>query len=136
MAAHFLNTESLKDCMNAVGVSSFRALVQQSGVSRRQVEWLRQGQVNRLSVQSALQLAATLKLSIAELLFRFGDDLPPQLNAAPLEDSAQHQRQVPLADYQRLEQVLENQRAHLLEIFQSEALNILESADGCPCRPK
>ena len=74
MAAHFLETTSLKDCMDAVGVKSFRALALQSGVSRRQVEWLRQGQMSRLSVQSALRLAATLKLSLAELLHQFGDD--------------------------------------------------------------
>lgn len=129
MAAHVLETQLLKDCMNAVGVSSFRALVVQSGVSRRQVEWLRQGQVSRLSIQSALRLAATLKLSLPELLHRFGDDLPPLLESAPLEASASssQQRTVPLADYQRLEQALGGQRAHLLENVQSEALNILES---------
>jgi transcriptional regulator with XRE-family HTH domain len=119
MAAHFLENQSLKDCMDAVGVVSFRALALQSGVSRRQIEWLRQGQVSRLSVQSALRLAATLKLSLTELLHRFGDDLPTQPESVPLENSAQ--------DYQRLEQTLEHQKAHLLENFQSEALNILES---------
>jgi transcriptional regulator with XRE-family HTH domain len=119
MAAHFLDTTLLKNCMDAVGVKSFRALALQSGVSRRQVEWLRQGQVSRLSVQSALRLAATLKLSLSELLHRFGDDCALLPESAPLEDSAQ--------DYQRLEQALAHQKAYLLEHFQSEALNILES---------
>jgi transcriptional regulator with XRE-family HTH domain len=119
MAAYSLEAQSLKDCMGEVGIAGFRGLALQSGVSRRQVEWLRQGQVNRLSVQSALRLATTLQLSLSELLHRFGDNLPTQLESAPLENSAQ--------DYQRLKQVLENQRAHLLENFQSEALNILES---------
>ncbi len=133
MAAYSLETQSLKDDMDAVGVASFKALALQSGVSRRQIEWLRRGQVSRLSVQSALKLATTLQLSLSELLHRFEDNLSSSLESAPLsaplEDSAEGSQPmtVPLADYQRLEQALADQKVHLLENFQSEALNILES---------
>jgi transcriptional regulator with XRE-family HTH domain len=137
MAAYSLKAQSLKDDMDAVGVASFKALALQSGVSRRQIEWLRRGQVSRLSVQSALKLATTLQLSLSELLHRFEDNLSSSLESAtlsatlsaPLEDSAEGSQPmtVPFADYQRLEQALAHQKAQLLENFQSEALNILES---------
>jgi molecular chaperone GrpE (heat shock protein)/DNA-binding Xre family transcriptional regulator len=131
MSVHQSCSESLKASMNAVGIQSVRGLAQQSGVSRRQIERLRQGEVQRLSVENAMRLATTLNLTLMDFLGVFDPSAPDASRLAPDEPCLVQpqvaQSMALMADYQRLEQELEQQRSHLQAIFQSEALNILES---------
>jgi transcriptional regulator with XRE-family HTH domain len=130
MNAMLSDSESLRVRMEAVGISSFRALAQHSGVSRRQVDWLRRGKAQALSVQDALQLAATLKLSLAELLYLFGDTLPVPVNFGAdetLKVAPYSQERVLLADPLQSSLEQENMKLCLLETFQAEVLDILES---------
>ncbi len=122
-------SESLKVRMDAVGISSFRALAQRCDVSRRQIDWLRRGKVQALSVQSALRLAATLKLSLAELLHLFGDTLPVPLDFAveDLNIVPHSPKRALLADDPRSQLERETMKSRLLETFQAETLDILES---------
>jgi transcriptional regulator with XRE-family HTH domain len=120
---------SLKACMDAVKISSLRSLSQHSGVSRRQIEWLRQGKVQRLSIESAQRLSAILNLSLTELLTRFEGQSSDPLNPLPKDKPvAQDLGETALrADYQRLQAEMETMAAHLLETFQTQTLNRLES---------
>jgi molecular chaperone GrpE (heat shock protein) len=122
-------SEALKDSMTAVGIGSLRALAQQSGVSRRQIEWLCRGEVQHLSVQNAMRLSTALQLTFVDFLHRFGGPSKlEQQHPKPQDTQNQDtQNEVLMADYRRLEQAMEDQRSQLLATFQSEALNVLES---------
>jgi molecular chaperone GrpE (heat shock protein) len=120
---------SLKACMDAVKISSLRSLSQHSGVSRRQIEWLRQGKIQHLSVENVQRLSVTLNLSLIDLLARVEGQLSDPLNPLPKDKSvAQDSQETALRkDYQRLQGEMETLEAHLLETFQAETLNRLES---------
>jgi molecular chaperone GrpE (heat shock protein) len=120
MAVNEAYSESLKAAMNAVGIHSFRGLALQSGVSWRQIDRLRRGEIQHLSIQNAMQLAETLNLSLVAFLARFETS---STDASHLLS----QEKPPNENYLRLEQELEHQRSQLQQSFQSEALNILES---------
>jgi transcriptional regulator with XRE-family HTH domain len=118
-------SEALKDSMTAVGIGSLRALAQQSGVSRRQIEWLCQGEVQHLSIQNAMRLATVLQLTFVDFLHRFDDSSKDEQQTPDPKQNAQNVAL--MAEYQRLKQALNDQRAQLQATFQTEALNILES---------
>ena len=124
MAVNGSYSEALKDSMTAVGIGSLRALARQSGVSRRQIEWLCRGEVQHLSIQNAMGLATALQLTLVDFLHRF-DGLSNEQHSPKPDSGAQNVAL--MADYQRLEQALEDQRSQLQQTFQAEALNILES---------
>jgi molecular chaperone GrpE (heat shock protein) len=129
MAVNGSCSEALKDSMTAAGIVSLRALAQQSGVSRRQIEWLCRGEVQHLSIQNAMGLSTALQLTLVDFLHRFGSPVnleqqSPKPQHDHLNDTA---NEVLIADYQRLEQAMEDLRSQLFLTFQSEALNVLES---------
>jgi transcriptional regulator with XRE-family HTH domain len=125
MAVNGSCSEALKDSMTAVGIGSLRALAQQSGVSRRQIEWLCRGEVQHLSIQNAMRLSTALQLALVDFLHRFGS--PFNLEQQSPKPQQDNQNEALMADYQRLERAMEDQRSQLFLIFQSEALNVLES---------
>jgi transcriptional regulator with XRE-family HTH domain len=131
MVANESYSESLKTAMSAVRIQSFRRLAQQSGVSWRQIERLRRGEIQHLSIQNAMRLATTLNLSLVDFLSEFGassSDSSSLLSAEKAHNQAREsQHTIGMADYRQLERELENQRSQLQQIFQSEALDILES---------
>jgi transcriptional regulator with XRE-family HTH domain len=131
MAVNGSCSESLKASMTAVGIGSLRTLAQQSGVSRRQIEWLRRGKIQHLSVQNAIRLASTLNLTLIDLLRTFEGSSPDSStltsNKTCLNRAQDSQNVALMADYQRRQEELEHLRSQLQETFQSEALNILES---------
>jgi transcriptional regulator with XRE-family HTH domain len=123
-------SKSLKVRMDAVGISSFRVLARHSGVSRRQIDGLRRGEVQALSVQSALRLAATLQLSLADLICLFGDTLPVPLNAEAEADITivpHPQAQELWAKHPPSQREQDDIKSLLFETFQAEVLHILES---------
>jgi molecular chaperone GrpE (heat shock protein) len=124
MAVKGSYSEALKDAMTAVGIGSLRALAQQSSVSRRQIERLCQGEVQHLSIQNAIRLATALELTFVDFLHRFGGPSKPEQQQPKPQNT---QNEALMAEYQRLEQAMEDQRSHLQTTFQSEALNVLES---------
>jgi molecular chaperone GrpE (heat shock protein) len=124
-------SESLKALMSNVGVQSFRSLAQRSGVSWRQIERVRRGQIRHLSVKNVMRLAATLNLTLIDFLDTFDSSSASSSGLAtsikPLNNTQSSQAMALMEDYRRLEQAFENQRSQLLEIFQSDVLNSLES---------
>jgi transcriptional regulator with XRE-family HTH domain len=118
MAMNESESEVLKTAMSAVGIASFRRLAQQSGVSWRQIERLRRGEIQHLSIRNAMRLAATLNLSLADFLSRF--------EVSSLDTSRlSFDEKRPDGKDRQLER--EHQRSQIQETFQSDALNILES---------
>jgi molecular chaperone GrpE (heat shock protein) len=120
MAMNESDSETLKTAMGAVGIQSFRRLAQQSGVSWRQIERLRRGEIQHLSIQNAMRLAATLNLSLADFLSRFEVS---STDASRLSPDETH----PNENDQKREREREDRRSQLQQTFQSEALDILES---------
>lgn len=122
----------LRERMESLGISSFRQLAKQCGVSRYCIEKLRKGEVETFSVTIAARIAAGLHLSLMDLLSWAGDIEHPVASVLParvLPASSQPDYQEP--DYQReyehLQMQFLTQRDLLQAEFQKEAIDRLES---------
>ncbi|MEO0455544.1 MAG: helix-turn-helix transcriptional regulator [Cyanobacteria bacterium P01_A01_bin.114] len=118
-------TDRLRALMRSVGVSSFRGLAEQAGVSRWQVDRLRRGQLVEMRVGILLRLAGVLQISLGELLSVFGLTAVGEggLVAADQADQVEALQK----EYGRLQQQMERQAEQLRSQFQSEALQVIES---------
>ena len=79
-------TSVLAQHMSDRGIPSFRALSQQSGVSRSAIDRLRRGQVLQMQVNTLLKLANFLKLDLETLIRSLS---PPSSNSAIQPESQQ-----------------------------------------------
>lgn len=132
-------TQQLQQLMKERGISSFRQLIQQSGVSERQLQHLRQGKILQMRLEVLLKLSEALQISIEKLIEYFSSKSPPI--ASPLADEISDGREMrgeekqenPVAlaalqqEYQRLQQQLEKQRETLMQEFQRSSLQAIES---------
>ncbi|MBL1174317.1 helix-turn-helix domain-containing protein [Pantanalinema sp. GBBB05] len=119
-------TSQLQNWMQQAGMTSFRALSRAAGVSRWQVEQLRQGNIAQMRVEILLKLSQALQISLTELLTPFtanhqADQALP--SAANLEQQLTDLRQ----EYDRLQTQLAQQRQELLQEFQQSSVQMLES---------
>jgi len=103
----------LQPLMEKVGLDSWTALSQASGVSIKQLRRIRQGKIEDLKMSTLLHLATALEISAPELLSAL----------AKLPDPATQLRQ----EYDRLHRQLQHQPQELRESFQRESLDQLES---------
>ncbi|MBD1892983.1 nucleotide exchange factor GrpE [Coleofasciculus sp. FACHB-SPT9] len=110
--------------MQLAGISSYKALSRQAGVSERQVKRLRLGQVSQMRVETLIKLSQALKVSVSELLTTFGDRKPPALGE---QINREHELASLQQEYQRLRSLLEQQRETLMQEFQMSSLQVLES---------
>jgi molecular chaperone GrpE (heat shock protein) len=109
-------TYQLRQFMQRVGVSSFKQLSREAGVSEWQVTQLRQGRVKQMRVEPLLKMSQALQVPVSELLATFGKiDTGGEAPAAIKEE------------YQRLQAQLEQQRESLMQEFQHSSLQVLES---------
>lgn len=117
-------THQLQQLMQQVGVSSFKALSREAGVSERQVRRLRQGQVGQMRVETLLKLSQTLQVSMSELLATFSSVSTLPVSQVDKEEASSLAalRQ----EYQRLQQQMEQQRETLMQEFQQLSLQVLE----------
>ncbi|MEO1068573.1 MAG: helix-turn-helix domain-containing protein, partial [Cyanobacteria bacterium J06638_6] len=67
------HSDQLRSRMALVGLSSYRALSQASGVSRSAIDHLRRGRVDRLRVATLQQLSHSLNMSLADIAAVFSD---------------------------------------------------------------
>jgi len=126
-------THRLRELMQSVGFSSFRALSQAAGVSENQILRLRRGDT-QLRVETLLKLSQVLQVPVSELL-PVGADAKGQQSAVSSQQSAieplttepgkvlldlQH-------EYDRLQQQLAQQRQDLWQEFQQSSVQVLES---------
>lgn len=107
--------------MQQVGISSFKALSREAGVSERQVKHLRLGEVSQMRVETLFKISQVLQVSVSELLTIFGEMNGLGAGNAPKVEEALKQ------EYQVLLAQMEQQRETLLLEFQHSSLQILES---------
>lgn len=85
-------TPVLKQLMAQVGISSFKQLSQQAGVSEKQIRRLRQGKIKQMRVEVLLSLATVLSVSLNELVESFSSETVTR-DASPTEASLREQFQ-------------------------------------------
>ena len=121
----------LRQFMQRANITSYRDLGRQAGVSRWQINQLRQGKVGQLRLQPLLQISQTLGVSLAELIqtlapsmassaqaFQASIDLQPD-DATRIEALTQ--------EYAHLQAQQQQQQATLTEKFRRDSLQRLES---------
>lgn len=104
----------LYEQMKIAQISSLRELAKRSGLSQYQINKIRRGEWDSLSLAGALRLAQVLQLSLDDLL-AWTDLKPPEF---------QSDRSL---DYQHLEHQLQHQATTLTTQLQRDALHQLES---------
>ncbi|HIK04646.1 MAG TPA: nucleotide exchange factor GrpE [Trichormus sp. M33_DOE_039] len=142
-------TPKLQNLMQQVGISSFKALSRDAGVSERQILRLRQGKLEQMRLDVLLKLSQVLQMPLNELVATFLAPIPnphypipnppfgvrQSLLGETPKTALAHQSPIPnpqeLAElkkeYERLQLQLEQQREILLQEFQQLSLQLLES---------
>jgi molecular chaperone GrpE (heat shock protein)/DNA-binding Xre family transcriptional regulator len=139
--------KTLQDLMRSQGISSFKALSKQSGVSEKSIWRLRKGQLAQMQAGTLVKLANALNISLDTFVatlseLQVGSDSQSSLEASEqpesTEDLASAIRSQPVSmevnvsesdwkeEYQRLQQVMSQQREQLLQEFQHASLQTLE----------
>lgn len=110
-------TDRLQEMMQRAGVSSFKALSRQAGVSQWQVRQLRGGKILEMRLEKLVKICQVLQVPVSELLGVFGiGETEKGESQASLEE-----------EWRRLQTQLQQQRESLTEEFQQQSLQILES---------
>jgi DNA-binding Xre family transcriptional regulator len=109
------HTHRLQQWMQQVGISSFNQLAKTAGVSRWQVQQLRQGNIRQMRVENVEKLAKALQVPVGEILSAFGIGEPASSSVAVEQE------------YRRLQAQLEQQRDSLWQEFQQACLQTLET---------
>lgn len=118
--------ERLQQLMQQVGLRSLRELSRQAGVSRWQVQQLREGKALQMRGESLLKLSVALQISLHDLVSQFATvELTPQERQEPKD--ATGKRDSYQAEYQRLKTEMAQQREVLMQEFQQSGLQMLES---------
>jgi DNA-binding Xre family transcriptional regulator len=104
------HTPQLKCWMQQARIPSLAALAKAAGVSRRKLDYLRSGRVQRWQLRELLNLSWVLQISLGDLLAGLDIMVMPD-----------HQ------EYHRLQQQLEQQRQQLLQEFQADSLRAIET---------
>ena len=112
-------SEQLQELMQRAGLSSFRELSRQAGVSRWQVQQLRVGQVLQMRLENLQKLSQALQVTLTELLAIFG--------ALDEQDSTQKEMESLREEYDRLKAQLQEQHESLMQEFQCSSLETIES---------
>ncbi|MBD2194356.1 MULTISPECIES: nucleotide exchange factor GrpE [Calothrix] len=132
-------THLLQNLMQQVGISSFKALSRAAGVSERQILRLRQGKVAQMRVDILLKLSQVLQISLDELVVKFSKLAPDGVLNQDNQERKQHsvpsnteqellQKISELKnEYERSQLALQQQRETLLQEFQQQSLQHLES---------
>jgi molecular chaperone GrpE (heat shock protein) len=116
-------TSQLQNLMQAVGISSFRALSRAAGVSERQILRLRQGKLEQMRLEVLLKLSQVLEISLSQFVETF-----VVLSAKPQARNPNPQELADLKqEYERSQLQLQQQREILLQEFQQSSLQLLES---------
>lgn len=120
------NTQKLQQCMQQVGLTSFKALYE-TGLSRKQIQLLRQGQIEKMRLETLIRLSQVLQVSLPDIISLFScQSKHVNLN---LDKCNPQNSEVTLLkqEYQRLHEQLQHQRQNLWQEFQQATLQTLES---------
>jgi len=106
--------------MKLVSISSFQALSDRTGVSRRAIDTLRKGNAATLRYSDLAKLAEILQIEVNELIAKF-------ISNTSNPESASTTIAALREEYQRLQQKLEHQKLELRSQFERETIQQLES---------
>jgi molecular chaperone GrpE (heat shock protein) len=121
------HTPQLRQLMQPVGLTSFKALAQQACLSEKQLRRLRRGEIAQLPVGALFRLSQTLQVPVLELIETFAADRPnPQPQQSPHPAAAQEFAAL-RQEYDRLQAQLTQQQQQLWQEFQQASLQTLES---------
>lgn len=125
-------TNQLRQFMQQVGLSSFKALSDATGVSEKQIRKLRRGQFSQMRVETLEKLSRVLQISVGELVEGIGGWEQGAENrgqgAEPQEIGSGKDELVKLRrEYDRLQSQLLQQRQELWQEFQQSSVQMLES---------
>ena len=112
-------TLELQRLMQQAGFSSLRVLSQASGVSELDLIRLRRGLALQTRADTLVKISQALEISITELLATFAPgsvELPQESGSAAIAQ-----------EYDRLQTQMQQQRETLIQEFQQQTLQILES---------
>ncbi|NCJ05335.1 helix-turn-helix domain-containing protein [Synechococcales cyanobacterium C] len=110
--------EVLRQAMARVGLQYWSELARTVGLTRSQLQKLRQGQIEQLPVAVVLRLSQVLQLSLSECL--------TQLSPQVFPNETQTLQQV-RQEYQRLQEQMVTQQQQFQQQFQQSTLQALES---------
>ena len=115
--------------MQQAGVSSFKLLCQQAGVSRWQLTQLRKGEIRQIRLDTLLKLTQVLHVSLSDLVTTFAPQPMAGLGVQQscLASQASNSVHTLRLEYERLEQQLLQQRHRLWQEFQQATVQTLES---------
>ena len=108
-------TEILRQLMKLVGISSFQALSDRTGISRRAIDTLRKGNAATLRYADLAKLAEVLQIELNEFIPKF----IPESSSSTIADLQE--------EYKHLQQKLEAQKQELRSQFERETIQQLES---------
>ena len=118
-------TSKLRSLLQQADIPSLAALIRLSGVSERQINQLRRGNIGQMQVATLQKLSATLKLPLVKLIAEFSE---PGSDYAPVEtDGTDAEVSQLKQEYERLQKQLEEKKAQLLQEFKQSTLQTLES---------
>ncbi len=128
-----LYSQRLKDWMATVGLPSYRALAKVSDVPRSQINRLRAGQAEELSVRAAGAIAQSLRCSLSTLMAQFSavfplEGVPRGQGEHPLDPSATDAKLAALRqECLRLQGQLDAAQEQAEQAVRQEVLQDLES---------
>ena len=108
-------TEILRQLMKLVGISSFQALSDRTGISRRAIDTLRKGNAATLRYADLAKLAEVLQIELNEFIPKF----ITESSSSTIADLQE--------EYKHLQQKLETQKQELRSQFERETIQQLES---------
>lgn len=134
--------------MKRAGFKSFAELSRRSGLSRTNINWIRQGRILDLRVQKVLLLSEVLQVEVDVLLSTFSQGNSVIIRRSQFRDGANQFISVNLRrdsdpfdqkceelqqkivrlqqEYQRQQQQLQTQKEHLLVAYQQSTIQALE----------
>ncbi len=122
MSDHTDRTEQLRHLMQVSGINSFKALGDRAQLSRRAIDTIRQGCAESLKYQDLYRLTQILQTDLQGFMQVFSS-LEEQPGARTHMGEIDDIR----AEYQRLQQKLDQQKEELRAEFEQETLQQLES---------
>jgi len=123
-------TAQLRVHMERVGLPSFQALSTAARVSRTQIRHLRQGQLQKMTVETLVKLSECLQISWFELVNEFmaaSPKIAAQHEVCAPSVSTPESLQALRQEYDRLQGQLTTQADQLEQEFQRQTIQTLES---------
>jgi transcriptional regulator with XRE-family HTH domain len=119
-SSYLKNQQSLQQLMEQAQISDLEQLSQLAGISRLQLFRLENGLIEKMQLDILLKIAATLKISLSNLIKIFSEE-PIALETLQPDAQPEELASKILSlerEYQQLQQQLEQQKESLIEEFQ------------------